>query len=106
MQQPPDGRAERRHVVGVDHERCVADDLRDVLNDPAEMGKPAGQDALLDRPNAALEYGVDGATDRLQGLVDAAIESIPDCVGREQLRKVIAIEAWEFLSRALTRRAA
>ncbi len=84
----------------------VADDLRDVLNDPEDMGKPAGQDAALGRPSAALELGVDGATQRLEGLVEAALESIPECQGRKELQKNISIEAWRFLSRALTRRAA
>ncbi|MEM9303704.1 MAG: polyprenyl synthetase family protein [Pseudomonadota bacterium] len=84
----------------------VADDLRDVVGDPSDMGKPANQDALHGRPSAALSYGVEGATERLEKLVEAAIDSIPDCPGQEALRKNISVEAWRFLSRALTRRAA
>src|ERR1700735_795987 len=43
----------------------VADDLRDVLCDAEELGKPIGQDARRLRPNAAAQLGVGGAKARL-----------------------------------------
>ena len=36
----------------------VADDLRDVLCDADELGKPIGQDAARRRPNAATQLGI------------------------------------------------
>ena len=55
----------------------VADDLRDVLCDAEELGKPIGQDARRMRPNAAAQLGVGGAKARLGALVDAAAAAIP-----------------------------
>jgi len=43
----------------------VADDLRDVACRQEEIGKPAGRDATLGRPNAAALLGTGGALDRL-----------------------------------------
>ena len=60
----------------------VADDLRDVLCDASELGKPIGQDAARYRPNAAAQLGIGGAKARLEELVKAAIGSIPACPGR------------------------
>jgi len=59
----------------------VADDLRDVLLDAEELGKPAGQDAVHHRPNAVEAYGVEGAAQRLNDILAGAIASIPACPG-------------------------
>jgi len=67
----------------------VADDLRDLLCDADELGKPAHQDERRARPNAAAQLGIGGAKARLTALADAAAASIPDCPGVEQLRAVI-----------------
>jgi geranylgeranyl diphosphate synthase type II len=67
----------------------VADDLRDLLCDAEELGKPAHQDERRARPNAAAQLGIGGAKARLTELADAAAASIPDCPGAEQLRAVI-----------------
>ena len=45
----------------------VADDLRDVACDPAEIGKPIGRDAALGRPSAAGELGIAGALRAARG---------------------------------------
>ena len=50
----------------------VADDLRDVVCTEATLGKPIGQDAHHDRPNAVQRLGLDGAIDRLDCLARAA----------------------------------
>jgi len=34
----------------------IADDIRDVAADPAQLGKPVGQDKALGRPNACAEH--------------------------------------------------
>lgn len=71
----------------------VADDLRDVLADPAELGKPIGQDVALGRPSAAREQGLVGAMEHFERLVACAIEAIPPCRGSSQLRHLVRMEA-------------
>lgn len=46
----------------------AADDLKDVLSHPDEIGKTAGRDSVMGRPNLALAEGVTGATRRFQRL--------------------------------------
>jgi demethylspheroidene O-methyltransferase len=75
----------------------VADDLRDVVCDPAAIGKPVGRDAALGRPSAARDLGLEGAVLRLKGLVAEAVESIPSCPGAAALRTVIKTTSRLFL---------
>ncbi len=63
----------------------VADDLRDTLDDEANLGKPAGQDAAHDRPNACSVLGINGALDRLRALLDQAVEALPTCPHPERV---------------------
>ena len=84
----------------------VADDLRDVLCDSDELGKPIGQDAVRLRPNAAAQLGVGGAKARLEELVRAAVESIPDCPGAADLRMLIKAQTALFFPKQLARAAA
>lgn len=79
----------------------VADDVRDVAAEAAELGKPVGRDAALGRRNVALELGVEGAVERLRGLVAAAVEAIPACPGASELRGVILLQAQRFLPKSL-----
>ncbi len=71
----------------------VADDLRDALLDETELGKPAGQDAVHDRPNAVEAYGVDGAVRKLNDSLSAAITSIPACEGEAALCALVRSQA-------------
>lgn len=84
----------------------VADDLRDVAASAQEVGKPVGRDALLNRPSAAGELGIDGAIGRLKGLVQGAIDAIPPCPGRDQLAEVLVAEARHIMPKDLAQRAA
>jgi geranylgeranyl diphosphate synthase, type II len=84
----------------------VADDLRDVLCDAEELGKPIGQDAARYRPNAAAQLGIGGAKARLEQLVRAAADSIPDCPGRSDLGKVIEAQSAQLFPKQLQRFAA
>ncbi len=84
----------------------VADDLRDVVCSPDELGKPIGQDAALGRPNAVQRLGLDGAIDRLNTLARAAAASIPDCRGARDLRSHILSETMRLLPKELAARAA
>ena len=67
----------------------VADDLLDVLRPEDETGKPAGQDARLDRPSAVTSYGVAGAIRRLEDILSGAIASIPACPGEAALAEMV-----------------
>jgi geranylgeranyl diphosphate synthase, type II len=84
----------------------VADDLRDALSTPEEIGKPAGRDLALGRPNAIHSLGVDGALARLESLVKASIAAIPDCHGATELQSIIASEAKRLRPKSLAQSAA
>jgi geranylgeranyl diphosphate synthase type II len=84
----------------------VADDLRDVLCDAEELGKPIGQDAARRRPNAAAQMGIGGAKAHLESLVRGAVESIPECPGAIELRARIKAQTMQFFPRQLVRVAA
>ncbi len=84
----------------------VADDLRDILCDAAELGKPIGQDEARSRPNAAAQLGIGGAKNRLENLVKSAIDSIPSCPGAEELRGLIKAQTLQFFPKQLAREAA
>ncbi|MEL6387055.1 MAG: polyprenyl synthetase family protein [Pseudomonadota bacterium] len=71
----------------------VADDLRDLAMDADALGKPAGQDARHQRPNAVDTYGCAGAVRRLQNLVQAAADSIPACEGSGALKTLVHAQA-------------
>jgi geranylgeranyl diphosphate synthase type II len=83
----------------------VADDLQDKLADPADIGKPCGQDAAHHRPSAC-DLGVEGATKRLKALLGEAIGSIPACPGAAELRSVILAESMRFMPKSLALQAA
>ncbi|GJD35843.1 polyprenyl synthetase family protein [Methylobacterium aerolatum] len=79
----------------------VADDLRDVACRQEEIGKPAGRDATLGRPNAAALLGTGGALDRLARLTREAIGAVPDCPGAARLTAEIEAQARLFLPASL-----
>ena len=84
----------------------VADDLRDAVGNPDDLGKPTGRDAALGRPSAVLELGIRGAIERLEDLVREAVDSIPACSGAAALRTLMLAEAQRFLPTSLARVAA
>ena len=84
----------------------VADDLKDVAAEATELGKPTGQDALLGRPSAAAQFGVEGAVARVEQLVDAAAAAIPESPGADELRALVQAEAKRLRPRKLARSAA
>ena len=55
----------------------VADDVRDVVANVDEIGKPTRRDQALGRPNAALTLGVDAARARVAALRREALAAIP-----------------------------
>ncbi|WP_349359982.1 polyprenyl synthetase family protein [Stappia sp.] len=84
----------------------TADDLRDIAAGEDEIGKPCGQDAANGRPNAALSNGVGETVARLQILVGAAVDAVPDCPGGPALRALILGEAKRLVPKNLAHVAA
>lgn len=78
----------------------IADDIRDVLADPAVLGKPVGQDASHGRPSAAHELGLTGAIQHFEGLVAGALAAIPDCAGAPSLRALVRMESERLVPKA------
>ena len=71
----------------------VADDIRDVIADQVELGKPGGQDVTNNRPNTTKDLGLSGAVQRFDELVQKAIASIPHCKGEKMLRGLVSQES-------------
>lgn len=65
----------------------VADDILDLVGSSRALGKPVGQDAMLGRPSAALELGLDGAHGRLTRLMEDLVDAVPACSGRSEFRR-------------------
>lgn len=84
----------------------IADDICDLVADPAERGKPSCRDRDLGRPNAAAALGVSGALSRLKGLLDEAVASVPDCPGKDMLSQHILTSAKPYLPKQISRVAA
>ncbi len=84
----------------------MADDIRDLTLDAERLGKPAGRDVALDRPNVARRYGLDGARTRLDDLVAEAVAAIPDCPHAGSLRRLILAELQRLLPAEMLLRAA
>jgi geranylgeranyl diphosphate synthase type II len=84
----------------------VADDIRDMTMTSEELGKPAGKDSSLGRPNATQQLGLTGALARLDTLVRRAVSVIPACPGQTALRSLILKEANSFLPAELALSAA
>lgn len=93
--QPADAWALLGHRLGEAYQ--AADDIRDVVCSPAEIGKPVGQDKALGRPNIVAGLGVKGAARHLLGLVSEAADAVPDCSGAQALRAQIHAQAARFL---------
>jgi geranylgeranyl diphosphate synthase type II len=84
----------------------VADDIKDCVSQPEEIGKPVGRDLALGRPSAVASLGLDGAVEHLETLVGRAVSVIPSCPGEAHLRAVILNETARFLPPGFVRHAA
>jgi geranylgeranyl diphosphate synthase type II len=100
--------ADSWHLLGerIGEAYQIADDIRDVVSNEHELGKPIGRDQALGRPNAVHHLGIGSAVERLETLVGSAIEAIPACPGAADLRAHILGEASRLLPRELARPAA
>ena len=83
----------------------VADDIQDAIATPDALGKPCHQDEHLGRPNAVAQLGVQGAARRLRDLIEAGLDSIPNCPGREQLVDLVRAQSQGFVPKGLSRAA-
>jgi len=90
----------------IGHSYQVADDILDAAAEAAEIGKPTGQDEAHGRPSAVRSLGLDGAVAHLRALVDASVEAVPPCAGREQLQQLVRNQSRRFLPKSLAGQAA
>lgn len=79
----------------------VADDIRDVVSDPAALGKPVGRDLALGRPSWVSDWGLAASVRRFQDLVERAVESIPSCRGQAALQALVRLESERLVPQAL-----
>jgi len=75
----------------------IADDINDAVGDARKLGKPVGQDAALDRPNAVRSLGMHDALAEYSRHRHAALQDIPQCQGRSTLRDAVR-KAFDALS--------
>lgn len=82
----------------------VADDIRDVLMESDQLGKPAGQDLAHHRPSAATDLGLGGAMDHFQALMSAAVDSVPAGPARRAMQALVLHEAARLIPPATSER--
>ncbi len=78
----------------------VADDIRDVMGQAMDLGKPLGQDAQHGRPSTAAELGLVGAVEYFRKLMQAAIDSVPPCPSRDAMRQIVLHESERLLPKS------
>ena len=80
-------RGARWHSLGerIGEAYQIADDIRDVVSSEEELGKPTGRDQALGRPNAVHRLGIGAPVERLEELVESAIDAIPECPRRRTI---------------------
>lgn len=68
----------------------LRDDIDDVGANAVDIGKPAGRDAALGRPNAALQAGIDGCQAKRAEVIDAVRELLgPPTPESEALHRLV-----------------
>jgi geranylgeranyl diphosphate synthase type II len=78
----------------------VADDVRDVMGQADLLGKPVGQDAQHDRPNAIANLGLSGAIGHFESLIQAASDAIPEGPNAQTLKAMVMQESERLVPRA------
>jgi geranylgeranyl diphosphate synthase type II len=71
----------------------VADDIRDVIGQSADLGKPTGQDAQHGRPSVAHELGLNGAISYFENLINQAVAAVPQVASADKLRQIVRMES-------------
>jgi geranylgeranyl diphosphate synthase type II len=77
----------------------VADDIRDVMGQADLLGKPVGQDAQHDRPNAIANLGLSGAIKHFESLIQAASDSIPEGPNAQSMRDLVMQQSERLVPR-------
>jgi geranylgeranyl diphosphate synthase type II len=77
----------------------VADDIRDVIGQAEALGKPVGQDLQHSRPSAATDLGLSGAIAHFESLVQATVDSVPECAAASALRQLVRLESERLVPR-------
>ena len=72
----------------------------------ASLQEHSTKNALLHRPNAVAERGVQGALAKLNALVEQAVASVPDCDGAQEMRDLVRMTAMRLAPKQLSRSAA
>jgi geranylgeranyl diphosphate synthase type II len=83
----------------------VADDIRDVLLQAEQLGKPAGQDAQHARPSAAHDLGLTHAITLFRRLMQDAIDAVPDCRARAAMCQIVLRESERLMPQSTCERA-
>ena len=83
----------------------VADDIRDVLLQAEQLGKPAGQDAHHARPSAANDLGLTHAITLFRRLMQDAIDAVPDCRARAAMCQIVLRESERLMPQSTCDRA-
>jgi geranylgeranyl diphosphate synthase type II len=78
----------------------VADDIRDVMGHTDLLGKPVGQDAQHDRPNAIANLGLSGAIFHFESLIQAASDAIPEGPNAQSMRELVMQQSERLVPRA------
>ena len=80
----------------------LRDDMDDVGADDADIGKPVGRDAMLGRPNAALQVGLEGCQQKRAEVIDAVRELLgPPSAETEALHRLVEEVTRPSMRRAL-----
>ena len=79
----------------------VADDLADALGEARRLGKPIHQDGDKRRPSVVTDLGIEGASRKLDELLDRAMQSVPECLGRADVESFLALTAARLCPPAL-----
>jgi geranylgeranyl diphosphate synthase type II len=77
----------------------VADDIRDVMGQADLLGKPVGQDAQHDRPNAIANLGLSGAIKHFESLIQAASDAIPEGPNAQSMRELVMQQSERLVPR-------
>ena len=78
----------------------IADDIRDVIGNADDLGKPISQDQKYQRPNAVHSTQLTDAIDCFNTLIVKTVESIPNCSHQQFLKELVLQQADRLIPKA------
>jgi geranylgeranyl diphosphate synthase type II len=78
----------------------IADDIRDVIGNADDLGKPISQDQKHQRPNAVHSTQLTDAIDCFNTLITKTVESIPNCSHQQFLKELVLQQADRLIPKA------